>query len=415
VPLSHGMLTAIAAIAIFLALVFFHELGHFWVAKRVGILVREFALGFGPRLFSFRKGETLYSIRALPLGGYVNMAGENPEDLFFEKGEVMGIRLDKAGRIAQIGDPTQMKATDVVGIVVSADLSHDSSVVLETKEGEQRFLLGEEAFLVTPGGDYRLVPRERQFIGKPLWARAATIFAGPLMNFVLAVILFSIYFLHVGAPVNAPVVGGVEKGTPAAAAGIRAGDRIVAIDGRPIVRWDDMVTVIQAHPDIPLALEIERRQQRFVVRVAPANVHGVGQLGIDRSLTKDPVASVSTGIAYTWGITAAIVSSIPKLFSGAILHDVSGPVGIVSIIGSRVDQGFFDLVSLAGFLSINLGILNLFPIPALDGGRLLFLGVEAVRGRPVDPHKESMVHLVGFAFLMVLVILVTYNDVTRLF
>ncbi|MBX6394667.1 MAG: RIP metalloprotease RseP [Alicyclobacillaceae bacterium] len=412
--LSGGVQTTIAAIVIFLLLVVFHEFGHFWVAKRVGIFVREFAVGFGPKLFSRKWGETVYSIRALPLGGFVNMAGEGPEDYGIEPGQAVAVQLDEEGRVRAFGDPRFLRDVDAVGRLLSGPTREQYALQVETDEGVRRYALSPVTELYSDHGVTPLAPYERQFIGKSVLARAATIFAGPLMNFVLAAIIFAVYFTISGVPAG-PDVGKVLPDSPAARAGLLPGDHIVAVDGEPVRSWNQLVKEVQSRPDQRVVLDVARGDQRLQIAVTPQIRDGVGVIGVSPALVHDPLTSIWLGIRQTWDITVQIVVAFSRMITGALAPEVAGPVGIVAMIGEQTKQGLMNLLTLTAILSINLGIINLLPIPALDGSRLMFLLVEALRGRPVDPHKESMVHLVGFALLMVIVVLVTYKDVTRLF
>ncbi|MDI3257261.1 MAG: RIP metalloprotease RseP [Kyrpidia sp.] len=406
--------TAVAAIVIFLLLVVFHEFGHFWVAKRVGIFVREFAVGFGPKVFSRKWGETVYSVRALPLGGFVNMAGEGPEDFAFEPGKTVAVKLDADGRVEALGDPRSIRHADLVGRLRTGPSREDYALRIETGDEVRRYPLGPAAVLYADNAAMSLAPYDRQFLGKPVWARAATIFAGPLMNFVLAAVIFAVYFTVAGVP-SGPDVAKVLPGSPALRAGLQPGDHIAAVDGEPVGSWDQLVKAVQSRADQRVVLDVVRGGQRFQVAVSPEIRGGVGVIGVSPALVHNPIASVWLGVKQTWDISVQIVAAFGRMISGTLAPEVAGPVGIVAMIGEQTKQGLMNLLTLTALLSINLGIINLLPIPALDGSRLMFLLVEAVRGRPVDPQKESMVHLVGFALLMVIVVLVTYKDVTRLF
>lgn len=342
-------LTVLWTVAVFALLIVIHELGHFWAAKRKGVLVYEFALGFGPRLGAVRRGETEYSLRLFPLGGFVRMAGMQPEE-----------------------------------------------------EGLER------------------VPPERRFLNRPLADRVGIIAAGPLMNVALAVVLFTLVFAVVGVPQPVPVVGGVEQGYPAAEAGLRPGDRIVGIDGRPVENWGDVVAMIQGAPGRTLAITVERDGHRLTLEVTPRpdpRRPGAGVIGIrpaTETFRTGAVEAVRLGAAHTLRVAAGFVLALVQMATGQGGVDVMGPVGIGQQIGEAARVGLSQVILLAAVLSANLALVNLLPIPALDGGRLLFLAVEAVRGRPVDPEQENLVHFLGFALLMLLAIFITYRDILRL-
>lgn len=337
------MLTLVAAVVIFGLLIFFHELGHFMTAKKVGIGVLEFAIGFGPRLLSRQKGETVYSLRVFPLGGFVRVVGEDPD------------------------------------------------------ESEE----------------------EDSFQTKPVWARFAFIAAGPLMNFVLAVILFSlIYFAFLGVPVyQSTQIGELLPGGRAEAVGLQEGDRILSIAGERVNDWSELVSRIHAYPEQEIIIEFERRGETRSVQVVPDRdpQTGEGRIGIQaQTVMYAVIPSLQHGIEHTIWFIRLFAVSIVQMITGRAAPDVMGPVGIIKIVGEVAKTGVVNLMSLAAIISLNLGILNLLPIPALDGSRLMFLVVEGVRGRPVDPQKESFIHFVGFTVLILLMIVIAYRDLARL-
>lgn len=340
------MTTFLAAVFVFGLLIFIHELGHFLVAKQSGVLVYEFALGFGPKLTGIKRGETLYSLRAFPLGGFVRMAGMDPNE----------------------------NDTDI-----------------------------------DPAGSFQ---------NKSVWRRMAVIFAGPLMNFVLAMILLAVVFLVQGLPTATTTVGEVLSDRPAMAAGVRQGDRIVGVDGVPVHTWEDATEKINTGHEREIALTVERNGEHLTFRITPVNDNGRTVIGIRPTVENKqigPVAALGEGIRYTWWFTTLIISFIGQMIFHQAPADVAGPVRIVAEIGNVATQlGFVALLQLAAFLSINLGLFNLFPIPALDGSRLMFLIWEGLSGRPLNPEKEGFIHLVGFGLLLVLMVVVTYNDIVEL-
>jgi len=329
--------TIAVSVIVFGALVFFHELGHFLVAKLCGIKVNEFSLGFGPILASVRKGETLYSIRVLPLGGYVKMEGEDEKT----------------------GDP-------------------------------------------------------RGFCNKPVWARIAVVISGPLMNLLMAVILISLIGFFSGVTTTKVTV---VPNSPAELAGIKDGDIITAIDNEKISSWDQAVNIISQKPNQTLAIEIMRNGERKEVLVNSDQEAetGRGIIGIKSVIIKySPFQSLKSGIQKTLWASSLILSSLPRLFTGRGFSDLVGPLGIAYMVGEAARVGVFNVLYLTAFISINLGLFNLLPVPALDGSRLVFFLVELLRGKPVDPEKEGMIHFVGFVLLMFLMAFVFYRDITRL-
>jgi len=340
------VLTLIASIFVFGMLVIFHEFGHFSVAKFVGIKVHEFSLGFGPKLFGFPKGETSYNLRAFPLGGFVRMAGMDPNEKEF-------------------------------------------------------------------------IDDERGFNKKTVGQRVAVIFAGPLMNFLLAVALFVLVFMLQGLPVATTVIKEVVPGYPAEKAGIVAGDKIVAINGQYLGEWEKLVARINEHPEETITVTVLRDgiEKQFVIKTIK-DENGQGKIGVVsmsgyRKIGLIP--AIAMGFEWTGRITLTILDFITKMIFGQAPAEFGGPVRVVNEIGKAAQVGFFFLLQLSAFLSINLGLFNLFPIPALDGSRILFLAWEKIGGRPVDPVKENFIHLVGFGLLLLLMVIITYNDILQIY
>lgn len=253
------------------------------------------------------------------------------------------------------------------------------------------------------------------FQKQPLFRRFVVIVAGPLMNFLLAILLFSlIYFIFLGVPlVHLSTIGNVRTGGRAEEAGIRDGDKVTVINDIIVEDWGDVVALINAHPDeeIEITLNREGVTKTFsVVPEADPNT-GRGLIGIAPLMQKyNFFASLRSGFQHFWWFLRFISASIFQMVTGQIPADVAGPVGIIYAVGEVAEAGFGNLLSLAAIISINLGIINLLPIPALDGSRLIFLFIEALRGKPIDPQKESLIHFVGFTILILLMVFITYHD-----
>lgn len=343
------MQTLLVTVVVFGVLIFIHELGHFLAARRAGVRVHEFALGFGPRLFGWRRGSTQYSVRALPLGGFVRMAGMHPAE-----------------------------------------------------------------------EDVDAVPPRERFSDRPVGARAAIIAAGPAMNLVLAVALFVALFGLVGVPEFRLVVAEILPGYPAEHAGLRPGDRLLAVDGDPLDDWPELVRKVQESPGRPLRLSVERGGQTLEITVVPRpnpSDPGRGMIGVRPVIVqvrRPAAAAVRDGLTWTARVAVGFVDALGRLVRGRGGSEVIGPVGMGQQLGEAAEAGLPQLLFLAAVLSANLALINLLPVPALDGSRLLFLAVEAVRGRPVDPQKENVIHLIGFALLILLGIVITYRDILRL-
>ena len=335
------MQTFLASVFVFGILIFFHELGHFAAAKRAGILVYEFSMGFGPTIFGFKRGETVYNLRLFPLGGFVRMAGMDPEEDDYD------------------------------------DL--------------------------------------RGFNKKTVRQRAATIAAGPIMNFVLAAVLFAIIFTFNGIPKETTDIGSVTKDLPAYAAGIQAGDKVVAINDIKVNHWNEMTELVNKYEGQPLKIKVDRSGQLHEINITPVKSEdGRYIIGILPELEKNPIKGLWKGIETTVQVTVLIISFIGKMLVNQAPADLAGPVRVVAEIGNAAEFGFFPLLQLAAFLSINLGLFNLFPIPALDGSRLVFLAWEKIAGKPLDPAKEGFIHMVGFGLLILLMVVITYKDVLNL-
>jgi regulator of sigma E protease len=335
-----NIITILVAILAFGIIVFIHELGHFLFAKKAGVRIHEFAIGMGPKIYSFKKGETVYSIRLLPLGGYVAMEGEDSD-------------------------------------------SHDP----------------------------------RAFGNKSILQRASILFGGPFFNIILtAVILVGIY-MYQGIP--STTLKDVIDGSVAQKAGIQTGDTITAINGRDIKNWTELSQSIQDSKGKELKIALERSGKEKEVKVTPEVKKGNYLIGIYPEYKKNILESFTTAIKATISMLGQMIAFLGKLITGnlpgGLEGTVTGPIGVISIVADATKVGIMNVLTLAAVISLNLGVLNLLPIPALDGGRLLFLFIEFLRGgKKIDPEKEGMVNLVGFAALMVFMLFITYKDIVRL-
>jgi regulator of sigma E protease len=334
-----------------------HELGHFIVARWCGVRVEAFSVGFGRELIGFtdRHG-TRFKLSLLPLGGYVKMFGEQ------------GFMRDANGRIR----------------------------LLERHE------------------------RERSFFHKSIGQRAAIVFAGPLVNVVFGGVVLALVLLFAGLPVPSPTIGKVLADSPAAAAGVKVGDRVLAVDGHPVQRMDSLVDAVARDADRVLTLDLRRGMQdlRLVVdmRHAPDGTGlGIAAVSAER-MPVDPVGAVVESTKFTGKFIVASVDGIVEIVTGQRrLDDLAGPVRIAEVSGRAfVERGFLALMVLMAVLSVNVGIVNLLPIPVLDGGHLVFLGIEAVRSRPLSPRVLKFCSLGGLAALLVIFVLITGHDLARL-
>lgn len=387
------------------------------------MLAREFAIGFGPKIFAFTKNETLYTIRLLPVGGYVRVAGEDPEIIELKAGHHVGLEFNDQGKVNKIIVNNKSKHPNARVIEVErADLDH--RLVIEGYELDEDeklvFEVDPKAYFVMDEKETQIAPYNRQFASKTIGQRAMQLFAGPMMNFVLAIIVFFILGFIQGVPVDEAQIGNVVEDTPAQQSGLQTGDEIIAIDGQQVSTWEEFTEIVRNHPDEELDFTVVRNGQEQELSVTPASIEQqdvkIGQIGVERAFDDSFVKTIQFGFTQTYDWTKLILVNLGKLVTGQFSLDMlSGPVGIYDATDKVVQTGFINYLMWSAILSINLGIVNLLPLPALDGGRLLFVAIEAVRGKPIDPQKEGVVHFIGFALLMLLMLVVTWNDIQRLF
>ncbi|WP_293832095.1 RIP metalloprotease RseP [uncultured Phascolarctobacterium sp.] len=338
------MLTILAAIFVFGVLVTVHEFGHFITAKMTGMRVDEFAIGFGPKIYQQKDGETLYSLRAIPLGGYNKIAGMDPDD------------------------PVEPNA----------------------------------------------------FNSKPIPARMLVILAGALMNFILPIILFSGIFMVEGRMqlVNEPVLGTVVDEMAAARAGLKAGDRIVTIDGKNVEMWTDVVLNLRKAGTEEVTLTAERNGVLQTYKMTPMFDKDAGRplIGVSPKFSKESLGffgSIKEGFIYTKNIGLSMVSGLYRIVSGNAPADVAGPIGVAQMAGQVAEKGLLPLMNFVAFLSINLGVINLLPLPALDGGHFVLLLLEALRGKPLGGKAMTNIQMVGVALILALTVFSTFKDITR--
>ena len=347
----------ISAIIVLGILVFIHELGHFLLAKRLGVGVLTFSLGFGPKLIGRKIGETQYQIAAIPLGGFVKLIGENPEE--------------------------RVKEEDC----------------------------------------------HRSFSVQPIWKRTLIIGAGPLANLFFAAILFSSLNLF-GIPYLPSKIGTVSPGLPAESAGIKTGDVVLSIDAEKVSTWDDLSRIIRASNGRELLLTLTREGETLEIKVTPqsskvknlfgedVNTYMIGITPSEDILLQQvpPWIAVGRGFVQTWNGIELTVVSIVKLIERVIpAKTIGGPILIAQLAGEQAKRGLASLVLFIAILSINLGVINLFPIPILDGGHFLFLGLEALLRKPISIKKMEIAQQIGLIFIILLMVFAFYNDLIRLF
>ena len=351
------MLTTIFATAIVLGiLVFVHELGHFILAKKLGVGILKFSLGFGPKLIGKKIGETEYQIAVFPLGGFVKPLGEDPQE--------------------------------------------------EIKEED----------------------RHRSLWAQPIWKRALIIGAGPFFNFFLAAVLFSSINLF-GIPYYPSKIGEVSPGLPAEQAGLKKGDVILSIDGEELKKWDDLSKIIRNSKGKDLLLKVKRDGETLEIKVTPKpstqkNLFGeevpvfiIGIAPFDEIVVQKvgPFEAVGKGLSQTWfGIKLTVVGIIKLIQRVIPAKTIGGPILIAQLAGEQAKRGLLSLALFMAILSINLGVINLFPIPVLDGGHFLFLGLEAILRKPLSVKKMEIAQQIGLIFIILLMLFAFYNDVIRI-
>ena len=379
------MTTIVAAIFVFGLLVLVHELGHFMVAKLTGMRVDEFAIGFGPKLWSRKYGETLYAIRAVPLGGFNRIAGMDYEI------------------IERMGNEAEEKADDG-----------------GRESGWRRYIpsVNRENVVMVPDDEGA---GERAYFRRPIWARMLMVLAGSFMNFILPLFIFFgiFYFSGVATPSPEPVIGAVMAEKPAAMAGLRQGDRILTIDGIEVAKWDDISRSIQGAEGKPFKLTYQRdgevRSTTLIPEEEPDSKRVI--IGITSSADiHQPGILEAAGLAAqkVFFVLMAMVGALIQLMLGSVgAEALSGPVGIVQMTGEVANQGILPLLNFTAFLSLNLGLINLLPVPALDGGHFVMLVLEGLRGKPLGPKAMYYIQAAGVTLLVSLMIFTTFNDLMK--
>jgi regulator of sigma E protease len=350
--------------------VFFHELGHFMMARWCGIRVLVFSIGFGPEIAGFNdRYGTRWKISAVPLGGYVKFFGD-----------------DNAASVPDHAAAAAMSEAD----------------------------------------------KKDSFIFQPIRSRAAVVAAGPIANFVLAIAIFAGIFMTVGKQTTSARVDTVQAGSAAEVAGFKPGDLVLSINGEKIESFSDMQRVVSISAGEPLAIEVDRGGVPVGLKAVPqlkeikdnfGNVHRLGVLGISRSMAPGdiktekagPVRAIVMGAQETWFVVDRTLSYITGVFAGREAADqLGGPIRIAQVSGQVATAGFAALIHLTAVLSVSIGLLNLFPIPLLDGGHLLFYGIEAIRGRPLSERAQELGFRIGLAIVVMLMIFATFNDILHL-
>ena len=420
------MQAIIAFLFVFSVIVIIHEFGHYYFAKKAGILVREFAIGMGPKIFQVRKGETVYTLRLLPIGGYVRMAGHDEDEQEIKPGMMITIELDKENIVQKLNfDEHLIIENSVPFQIEEADLHRSmtlSGYFVNSEEKVNLTVSKQAKIIESDGTEVVVAPIERQFNSASLWNRIKTNAAGPMNNFILSIIIFIIVgFMQGGVPSNDPVIGQVSDQSAAHEAGLQTSDKIISIDGVVIHSWDEMTSIVRSSADKTLSMTIQRNGDTKNVSITPKSVEGqngskIGQLGVTRTLDNSILSILGYGFTQTITVVVMVLSALGSIFTkGFNLNQLGGPVAIYSLTSQVAKNGLIDLLSFMGMISANLGVMNLLPIPALDGGKLVLNFIEGIRKKPLDPEKEGYLTIAGAIFLFALMLLVTWNDIMKLF
>ncbi|VHH05705.1 RIP metalloprotease RseP [Streptococcus pyogenes] len=418
------MLGIITFIIIFGILVIVHEFGHFYFAKKSCILVREFAIGMGPKIFSHvDQGGTLYTLRMLPLGGYVRMAGWGDDKTEIKTGTPASLTLNEQGFVKRINlsqsklDPTSLPM-HVTGYDLEDQLSITGLVLEETKT----YKVAHDATIVEEDGtEIRIAPLDVQYQNASIGGRLITNFAGPMNNFILGIVVFILLvFLQGGMPDFSSNHVRVQENGAAAKAGLRDNDQIVAINGYKVTSWNDLTEAVDLAtrdlgPSQTIKVTYKSHQRLKTVAVKPQKNAKTYTIGVKASLKTGFKDKLLGGLELAWSGAFTILNALKGLITGFSLNKLGGPVAMYDMSNQAAQNGLESVLSLMAMLSINLGIFNLIPIPALDGGKILINIFEAIRRKPIKQETEAYITLAGVAIMVVLMIAVTWNDIMRVF
>lgn len=423
--------TLITFIIIFGIIVAIHEYGHLWWAKRSGILVREYAVGMGPKIFAHQaKDGTLYTIRILPLGGYVRLAGWGDDKTEIKKGQAASLVVSKSEAVNSGDENSVSNIVRRINLSEHVELEEAVPMLITEYDFEKELFIEGEVFgeikrysvdhdatiIEEDGTEVRIAPLDVQYQSAGVFHKMLTNFGGPLNNFILGLVAFIVLtFIQGGVPSNSNAIGQVEKGTPAYTAGLKSGDKIQAVNGTKTADWDKLVTEISSSNGKELKLEIIRSGKSETLAVTPKKMDGSYRVGIMQSMKTGFFDKITGGFVQAGQETTAIFRALGSLIARPSLDKLGGPVAIYQLSGQAARAGLPTIIQLLAMLSINLGIVNLFPIPVLDGGKIVLNIIEAIRGKALSPEKESIITLVGVVFMLVLFVAVTWNDILRAF
>lgn len=422
--MSTGIVGILTFIIIFGIIVVVHEFGHFYFAKKSGILVREFAIGMGPKIFAHTgKDGTTYTIRILPLGGYVRMAGWGEDSTEIKTGTPVTLTLDDNGVVRRINlTNKQVDHTALPMNVTAFDFEEKLEISGLVLDENKTFSVDHDATIIEEDGtEVRIAPLDVQYQNASIWGRLITNFAGPLNNFILSLLVFTLLVFMQGGVANYETNAfQVTPNGALAAAGLKDTIEITSLNGQKIQNWDQLTQAMgeatkNANTTPELQLTIKEKNQTRELTVQPKKVDGAYVIGVQSTIKTGFVDKLVGGFTMTVEAAGRILQALRDLIGGFSLNKLGGPVAIFKVSSQAAQSGLTNVIYLLGFLSINIGIFNLIPIPALDGGKILINLIELIRRKPLKRETETYITMAGVVIMVVLMIAVTWNDIMKLF
>lgn len=418
------MLGVITFIIIFGIIVAVHEYGHLYFAKKSGILVREYAIGMGPKIFShIAKDGTAYTIRILPLGGYVRMAGWGDDETEIKAGTPASLTLNADGQVTRINlSGKQLDNTSLPMNVTSYDLEDKLEITGLVLDDTKTYSVHHDATIVEEDGtEIRIAPLDVQYQNATVWGRLITNFAGPMNNFILGAIVFVILVFAQGgvSDLSSNHIRVASDGA-IAKVGVKDNDQILKVGSQKIANWDDLTAAVDKSTanlksGDSISVLVKSGSTTKTVSVVPKKSNGSYVIGVMPALKTGLSDKLVGGLQMAWTSAFAVLNALKGLIANFSLDKLGGPVAMYQVSSQAAQAGLTSVLYLLGMLSINLGIMNLIPIPALDGGKIVMNILEAIRRKPLKQETETYITLAGVAVMLVLMIAVTWNDIMRVF
>ncbi|NQJ21901.1 RIP metalloprotease RseP [Streptococcus suis] len=414
----------LAFIFIFGVIVVVHEFGHFYFAKKSGILVREFAIGMGPKIF-FHTGQdgTLYTIRILPLGGYVRMAGWGEDKTEIKTGTPASLTLNADGIVTRINlSGKQLDNLSLPMNVTSFDFEEKLEITGLVLDENKTYQVDHDATIVEEDGtEVRIAPLDVQYQNATVWGKLITNFAGPMNNFILGIFVFiMLIFAQGGVADPTSNAVSITDGGALQNVGLVTGDKILSVNGQTTDTYTDIASIISqvaseasTAPSFDLVVEHEGAEKSLTVTAE--KVDDSYRIGISPILKTGFLDKIIGGFQQAGATAVIVVTALKNLIANFDVKQLGGPVAIYSVSNQAAANGWVSVFNLMAMLSINIGIFNLIPIPALDGGKIVMNILEGIRRKPLKPETESYITLAGVAIMVVLMLVVTWNDIMRVF